>query len=228
MGFFMSIRIFLIDDHPIVREGMERLIDREKDLEVCGDADGGHGTLSMVEKASPDVIVLDLSLQQGNGLDLIHDLKLRLPQTAILILSMHDETIYAERSLRAGAAGYIMKQASPKNVLVAIRRVAAGQVYVSEAMSKNLLKGLVKPAPESAIDTLSDREFQVFQYIGEGRSNHQIADLLNLSVKTIESHIERIKTKLNVRSGRELLRRAMEWVLRQQGPVGRTTKRTSR
>lgn len=215
----MPIRIFLIDDHPIVREGMERMIAREADLEVCGESDGGSDTLDKLIAADPQVVVLDLSLSHSSGFDLIHLIQNQLPKTAIIVLSMHDENLYAERTLRAGASGYIMKQEAPAKVLGAIRKVAAGHVYVSEQISKRLLKGLVKPTKDSPLASLSDREFQVFQYIGEGYSHQEIADVLSLSVKTIESHVERIKNKLNLKSGRELLRRAMEWVIRNQGPV---------
>lgn len=216
----MAIRIFLIDDHPIVREGMERLISKEPDMEVCGESDGGENTLSGLEKASPEVVVLDLSLQDSSGFDLIHVIQHHLPKAAIIVLSMHDENLYAERTLRAGASGYIMKQEAPAKVLDAIRKVADGHIYVSEQISKRLLQGIVKPGNDSPVATLSDREFQVFQFIGEGLSHQNIADKLNLSIKTIESHVERIKNKLGLGSGRELLRRAMEWVIRNQGPVG--------
>ncbi len=215
----MAIRIFLIDDHPIVREGMERMIDREPDMEVCGNSDGEDDTLNQLLQAKPEVVVLDLSLGNSSGFDLIHTIQHQLPKATIIVLSMHDENLYAERTLRAGAAGYIMKQEAPSKVLNAIRKVAAGHVYVSEQISKRLLKGLVKPVPDSPLAALSDREFQVFQYIGEGLSHQDIADRLNLSIKTIESHVERIKNKLALKSGRELLRRAMEWVIRNQGPV---------
>lgn len=216
----MAIRIFLIDDHPIVREGMERLIDKEPDMEVCGDSDGGDNTIEKLLAADAQVVVLDLSLSHSSGFDLIHTIQHQLPNAAIIILSMHDENLYAERTLRAGASGYIMKQEAPAKVLQAIRKVAAGQIYLSEPISKRLLKELVKPSKDSPLSTLSDREFQVFQYIGEGFSHQEIADRLSLSIKTIESHVERIKNKLGLRSGRELLRRAMEWVIRNQGPLG--------
>ncbi len=189
-------------------------------MEICGESDGSGSTLSALEEAQPDVIVLDLSLREVSGFDLIHSIQAQLPKSAIIVLSMHDENLYAERVLRAGASGYIMKQEAPVKVLNAIRKVAAGQIYVSEQISKRLLKGLVKPSKDSPLTSLSDREFQVFQYIGEGFSHQDIADRLSLSIKTIESHVERIKNKLSLKSGRELLRRAMEWVIRNQGPVG--------
>ncbi len=216
----MSIRIFLIDDHPIVREGMERMIDREPDMEVCGDSDGGEGTLDKLIASDAQVVVLDLSLSHSSGFDLIHTIQHQLPRAAIIILSMHDEDVYAERTLRAGASGYVMKQEAPGKVLAAIRKVASGQIYVSDTVSKRLIQGLVKPGKDSPLASLSDREFQVFQYIGEGLSHQEIADRLSLSIKTIESHVERIKHKLDLKSGRELLRRAMEWVIRNEGPVG--------
>lgn len=216
----MSIRIFLIDDHPIVREGMVRMIGGEADMEICGESDGGSSTLPDLVEAEPDVVVLDLSLRETSGFDLIHNIQTQLPRTAIIILSMHDENLYAERVLRAGAAGYIMKQEAPGKVLSAIRRVSDGHVYVSEDISKRLLRGLVRPIQESPLASLSDREFQVFQYIGEGYAHQEIADKLNLSIKTIESHVERIKNKLSIKTGRELLRHAVEWVIRNQGPLG--------
>lgn len=215
----MAIRIFLIDDHPIVREGMERLIGREADLEVCGESDGSPATLTDLEAAQPDVIVLDLSLREISGFDLIHSIQAQLPKSAIIVLSMHDENLYAERALRAGASGYIMKQEAPGKVLNAIRRVAGGNVYVSDDISRRLLRGLVKPTKESPLASLSDREFQVFQFIGEGFAHQEIANNLNLSIKTIESHVERIKNKLSIKTGRELLRHAVEWVIRNQGPI---------
>lgn len=223
----MAIRIFVVDDHPILREGMERLIDREPDMEVCGQSDGE--SISGIFDTEPDVVILDLSLKSSNGLDLIHTIKAQLPKTAIFVLSMHDENLYAERVLRAGASGYIMKQEAPGKVLDAIRKVANGNVYVSDAMSRRLLKGLVKPTKETPIASLSDREFQVFQYIGEGYTHQEIANLLSLSKKTIESHVERIKEKLSLKNGRELLRRAVEWVIRSQGPTtaaGSDTKKS--
>ena len=214
----MAIRVFLIDDHPILREGMERLIDRESDMELCGQSDGDEWTVERLVNTAPDVIILDLSLKSTNGLDLIHTIKSQLGKSYIFVLSMHDENLYAERVLRAGASGYIMKQEAPGKVLDAIRKVARGQVYVSEAMSKRLLKGIVKPGKEAPVKSLSDREFQVFQYIGEGFTHQEIADQLSLSKKTIESHVERIKDKMSLKNGRELLRRAVEWVIRSQGP----------
>ena len=216
----MSTRIFLIDDHPILREGMERLINREPDMEICGQSDGDELTLTKLIESKPDIVILDLSLKSSNGLDFIHIIKSQLSKTFVFVLSMHDENLYAERVLRAGASGYIMKQEAPGKILDAIRKVASGNVYVSDAMSRRLLRGIVKPGQETPISSLSDREFQVFQYIGEGYTHQEIANQLSLSKKTIESHVERIKDKLSLKNGRELLRRAVEWVIRSQGPTG--------
>ncbi|MEZ4702226.1 MAG: response regulator transcription factor [Rhodothermales bacterium] len=214
----MSLRIFLIDDHPIVREGMGRLIDREPDMTLCGESDGDDDPLGAIEKTQPDVVVLDLSLPRINGLDMIADIKLRAPATRVFVLSMHDEKLYAERVIRAGAMGYIMKQEAPAKVLDAIRTVASGSLFLSPDIAQTVIKGMMKPRQETTFSALSDREFQVFVFIGEGKTLQEIAERLSLSVKTIESHVERIKTKLDIGSGRELMRRAIEWVLRNQGP----------
>ncbi len=212
----MSLRIFLIDDHPIVREGMGRLIDREPDMTLCGESDGDDDLLAAIKAATPDVIVLDLSLQGTNGLDLIAAIKAQAPAARLFVLSMHDEKIYAERVVRAGAMGYIMKQEAPAKVLDAIRCVASGELFLSPDIAQTVIKGMMNPRQETALSALSDREFQVFLYIGQGLTLQEIADKLTLSVKTIESHVERIKAKLDIGSGRELMRRAIEWVLRNE------------
>ena len=212
------IQIFLIDDHPIVREGMGRLIEKEPDMTLCGESDGSD-IFGALDACSPDIIVLDLSLPQSNGLDIIHSLKLRFPKARVLVLSMHDENLYAARALRAGAMGYIMKQEAPTKVINAIRKINQGLIFVSEEISRKVLQGMISLTHESPIASLSDRELQVFQMIGEGRTHNEIAQQLTLSVKTIESHVERIKNKLEIRTGRELIHRAIEWVLQNQGPV---------
>jgi DNA-binding NarL/FixJ family response regulator len=212
----MSLRIFLIDDHPIVREGMGRLIDREPDMTLCGESCGDGDLLAAIKASTPDVVVLDLSLRGTNGLDLIASIKTHVPGARVFVLSMHDEKIYAERVIRAGAMGYIMKQESPAKVLDAIRCVASGEIFLSPDIAQTVIKGMKNPREETALPALSDREFRVFLYIGQGLTLQEIADKLTLSVKTIESHVERIKTKLDVGSGRELMRRAIEWVLRNE------------
>ena len=214
----MKPKVLLVDDHPIVRQGIRRLIEKEPGLLVCGEAEDAADALEIIEKERPDVIVLDLSLKSSSGFDLILDVKQRWENVRILVLSMYNEDVYAERVLRAGASGYIMKQEAPKKVVTAIWAVLNGSVYVSDKVSANILQSMAgKRTATSSVDSLSDRELQVFQMIGEGLTHQQIADKLLLSVKTIESHVEHIKDKMRISSGRELLQRAIEWVLRSQG-----------
>lgn len=216
----MTANVFLVEDHPIVREGVGRLIEKEPDMTICGEAESGTEALTRIEGISPDVVLVDLSLENSSGLDLIQDLRLRWPKLPVLVLSMYDEMYYAERVLRAGAMGYVMKQEAPRKIIQAIRTVLAGKVFVSEKVSEKMLQVLANPSADamtSPFDRLSNREIQVFQLIGEGHSNQEIADTLMLSVKTVESHIERIKDKLDIRSGRELHQRAIEWVMRARG-----------
>ncbi len=214
----MKPKVLLVDDHPIVRQGIRRLIEKEPGLLVCGEAEDAVDALEVIEKERPDVIVLDLSLKNSSGFDLILDVKQRWDNVRILVLSMYNEDVYAERVLRAGASGYIMKQEAPKKVVTAIWAVLNGSVYVSDKVSANILQSMAgKRTATSSVDSLSDRELQVFQMIGEGLTHQQIADKLMLSVKTIESHVEHIKDKMRISSGRELLQRAIEWVLRSQG-----------
>lgn len=211
-----STKVLLVDDHPIVRQGIRRLIEKEPGLSVCGEAEDAHEALEVIERERPDVIVLDLSLKNSSGFDLILDVKQRWEDVRILVLSMYNEDVYAERVLRAGASGYIMKQEAPKRVITAIWAVLNGSIYVSEKVSADILQSMAGKRTTSSVDSLSDRELQVFQMIGEGLTHQQIADKLMLSVKTIESHVEHIKDKMRVSSGRELLQRAIEWVLRAQ------------
>ncbi len=213
----MKPKVLLVDDHPIVRQGIRRLIEKEPGLLVCGEAEDAVDALEVIEKERPDVIVLDLSLKNSSGFDLILDVRQRWDDVRILVLSMYNEDVYAERVLRAGASGYIMKQEAPKKVVTAIWAVLNGSVYVSDKVSANILQSMAgKRTATSSVDSLSDRELQVFQMIGEGLTHQQIADKLMLSVKTIESHVEHIKDKMRISSGRELLQRAIEWVLRSQ------------
>ena len=212
-------KVFLVDDHPIVREGMGQLIENEPDMSLCGESDGGASLFDDIESTLPDVIVLDLSLKNASGFDYITDIRRRWPKSKVFVLSMHDEKLYAERSLRAGASGYIMKQEAPAKVIDAIREVALGGIYLSDSISKIVLQGIINPSANDPIASLSDREIQVFQFIGEGKTHQAIAEHLHLSIKTIESHVERIKNKLSLKSGRELMHRAIEWVISNQGPV---------
>ena len=210
-------RILVVDDHPVVRRGIAQLIDGERDLEVCAEADSAAATLVAIDSAKPDLVILDLTLAGTSGLGLIKDVKVRHPDVPILVLSMHDESLYAERALRAGAAGYIMKQEATEHIVEAIRQVLRREVYLSERMATRMLHRFVgrpgDPGHLAPIETLTDRELEVFRLVGHGLSTRQIAAQLFLSVKTIETHLEHIKTKLGLESGRELVRHAVKWTL---------------
>jgi len=205
-------RVLVVDDHPVVRRGLAQLINDETDLEVCAEADSLQGALERVSATQPDVAVIDLSLGDDSGLELIKDIRVRHPKLPILVLSMHDETLYADRVIRAGAMGYIMKDEASEKVIGAIRHVLSGEIYLSDALSSALLKRIVraKETPvRSSLDRLTDRELQVLRFIGKGLGTRQIAEKLHLSVKTIENHRERIKEKLDLASGAELVRFAV-------------------
>ena len=210
-----TTRVFLVDDHPLVRESLASLIQRQPDLSVCGEADNPAAALTGITAAQPDVAIVDLSLGERTGLDLIRDLKTSHPRVAVLVLSMHDEQLYAERALRAGARGYIMKREATRNVILAIRRVREGKIVVSEALAESLAARLVGGAtggPDSPVGSLSDRELEVFRLVGEGRTTRQIADTLHLSVKTVQAYYARIKEKLGAGSANEMLREAIRWI----------------
>jgi len=206
-------KVFLIDDHPIVRQGLTHLVNQERDLQVCGTAAEAREALQGVEQARPDVAVVDITLGRSCGLDLVRDLHARYPDLPILVLSMHDETLFAERALRAGARGYIMKKEATQDVVEAIRRVLDGALYVSEAMAARMVHGFItghSPSGASPIGRLTDRELQVFQCIGRGMTTREIAQSLHLSVKTIESHRAHIKEKLGLKTTTELLVHAIQ------------------
>jgi len=206
--------IFIVDDHPIVRQGLALLINREPDLAVCGDAEEAGSALDRIEELRPDLVVLDISLNGPDGLDLLKTIRARDFNLPVLILSMMDEVLYAERGLRAGANGYIMKQQATEQVLVAIRRILGGEIYVSERMSNKMLHLFVGGSPaqqSSPVADLTDRELEVFRLIGEGHGTRQIADELHLSIKTVESYQAHIKEKLLLKNGRELVQRAIQW-----------------
>jgi DNA-binding NarL/FixJ family response regulator len=208
--------ILLIDDHPIVRQGLSQLINQEPDLHVNAEAASAREALEALEKAIPDIAIVDVSLDDRSGIELIKDLRARDPNLPILALSMHDEALYAERALRAGAKGYIMKQEATEKVMGAIRKVLAGQIYVSERMASRLLDQFVNTKPgeeESPLGRLSDRELEIFSMIGRGLGTREIANKLYLSIKTVEAHREHIKEKLKLRSGTELMRMAVQYAL---------------
>ncbi len=210
----MKARVFVVDDHPIVRGGLAQLINQEADLQVCGEAADAATAFDRIEALKPDVAVVDLSLQGPDGLELVKNLRARHSAIPVVILSMHDESLYAERALRAGARAYLMKQEAAEQVLVALRRVLAGDVYVSDRMATRLLGQITGTRPsagDSPLQCLSDRELEVFRRIGRGHGTRQIADELRLSVKTVDSYRTHIKEKLGLASASELMRCAVEW-----------------
>jgi len=210
-------RILIVDDHPLVRTGFSQLIGDCPDLEVCGEAGDMAEALKQVDATSPDLAIIDLSLAGGSGLDLIERIRSRNKDILMLVASMHDETLYAERVLAAGARGYINKQEAQDSIIRAIRQVLSGKVYLSQEMTDRLLSGMVDANGEKRdIDSLSNRELQVFELIGEGVSSSQIAEQLNLSIKTIETHQAHIKKKLGLGSAHELNQRAIRWAMDQQ------------
>jgi len=212
----VTIRVTLVDDHPIVRYGFAQLLAAEADLTVSSQVGDARAALQAVEDSSVDVVVVDLSLGATNGIDLIRDLKERYPEIAVLVVSMHDELLYAERVLRAGAAGYVMKEVATDVLVRAIRTVASGGMFVSEAVSSRLIHRLVANDPgafgSSPVDRLSDRELHVLELMGRGLGTREISQHLHISIKTVESYRARLKEKMNLRSGTELLRFAVRWV----------------
>jgi DNA-binding NarL/FixJ family response regulator len=207
------IRILIVDDHPMMREGLRTLISREHDLAICGEAETAGQALDAVANLKPDLVLADISLPGRNGVELIKDIRSLQPAVLILVISMHDESLYAERVLRAGARGYIMKQESGPTMMQAIRQVLAGRIYLSGKMSARILEHVAgKRAKASPIERLSDREFEVFQLIGRGKSTVQIAEELHLSTKTVEAHRAQVKAKLDLRNMPELISFASRWV----------------
>jgi DNA-binding NarL/FixJ family response regulator len=209
-------RVLVVDDHPIVRQGLTLMIDQEPDLEVCGEAEEARAALAAIEADPPDVILLDISLPGPDGFELLKAIRAAFPGLPVLVLSMHDESMYAERALRAGANGYIMKQEATESVLVALRRVLRGEMYVSDRVSNIMLRQIATgagPAGDTPVARLSDRELEVFRLIGEGRGTRRIAEELYLSVKTVETYQAHIKEKLGLQSSRDLVQRAIEWKL---------------
>jgi DNA-binding NarL/FixJ family response regulator len=213
-------RVLLVDDHPIVRQGLARLIEREADLSVCGEAEGAHTAFHAIETLRPDIVLLDISLNGPDGLEVLKEIRVKTGSLPVLILSMHDESIYAERAMRAGANGYIMKQEATEKVLIAIRRILQGDVYLSDRLTTTMLQQYVRGGAHtksSPLLNLTDRELEVFRLIGEGHGTRQIADELHLSVKTIESYQAHIKEKLALRNARELVQHAIEWTVNLNG-----------
>jgi DNA-binding NarL/FixJ family response regulator len=207
-------RILLVDDHPIVRERIGDIIKGEKDMMVCAEAEDRHEALEAIEATSPDLAVIDLSLKSSNGLELIKDIHVRWPRLLMLVISMHDESLYAERVLRAGAHGYITKQDATCNILRAIRRVLSGEIYLNEKTASTIASRVAaKPQAktDSTVGLLADRELQVFELTARGLGTREIATQLGIDVKTVETYRARIKEKLNLKSSSELLQYAILW-----------------
>ncbi len=208
-------RLLIVDDHPMMRTGLAQLIDNEVDLKVCAEAENAGQALDIAVRQALDLILLDISLPDKNGLELIKDIQALKPALPILVVSMHDESLYAERVLRAGGRGYIMKQEGGKKLLQAVRHVLSGQIYVSEKMAAGILEtfsGRHTEAAASPVQQLSDREFEVFQLIGQGKSTREIAVHLHLSAKTVEVHRLNIKKKLKLKTSTDLVRQAVRWL----------------
>ncbi len=210
-----TVRIVIVDDHPMVRERLAEVINRESDMKVCGEAEDRPNALEVIGRQLPDLAIVDLTLKRSNGLDLIKDLRAMHPGLRILVVSMQEENLYAERVIRAGAHGYITKQEATRKILEAIRMVLAGKVYLSDALSADILSRMVgkSKAPGSSFELLTDRELQVFDLVGQGFGTRQIAEQLGLDVKTVETYRARIKDKLELKDASELLRKAIAWKL---------------
>jgi DNA-binding NarL/FixJ family response regulator len=207
-------RVFIVDDHPLVREGLANLINQQSDLVVCGQAEDAAQTLAGIGASRAELALIDISLKTASGLELVKDLKVHFPDVALIVLSMHDEMLYAERAIRAGARGYVMKRETTKEVLTAIRRVLQGDVYVSERVVNLMARRLGSPrkaAASSPVEQLSDRELEIFRLLGQGRTTSQIATDLHLSLKTVQAYCARAKEKFGVDSLTELLRAAIRW-----------------
>jgi DNA-binding NarL/FixJ family response regulator len=212
-------KVFVVDDHPIVRQGLAQMINREPDLMVCGEAEEAASALQAIGTEKPDVLIVDISLSGPDGIELLKNVRLRYPTLPVLILSMHDESIYAERALRAGANGYIMKHEAAEKVLLALRQILNREIYVSERVANRILHHYISGSPsaqQSPLADLSDRELEVFRLIGEGHSTRAIAEELHLSVKTVESYQAHIKDKLSLKNGRELVQHAIQWVMNER------------
>jgi DNA-binding NarL/FixJ family response regulator len=214
-------RILLVDDHPITRQGVAVLLNQERDLEVVGEADSAPAAIAFLQKTPVDLAIIDITLKTTNGVELMKHIRVLAPDMPVLVMSMHDESIYAERAMRAGARGYIMKQEASAKILTAVRAMLAGDLYLSDKMKERVLHRFVNNRKERvgfSMDTLSDREMEVFQLIGEGYSTRQIAAKLNLSVKTIDSYREHLKLKLQLEAGKDLVRYAIQWMKSEPAP----------
>ena len=213
-------KILLVDDHPLLRKGLAQLINQQKDLAVCGEAEEAADALKLIETLQPDLAVVDISLRDSSGIELIKDFRIRAPNMLVLVLSMHDEVVYADRVLKLGARGYVSKKEDPDRVIEGIHRLLKGEVFISKEVSSRILQKFVGnrgDAEGASVDHLSDREFGVLEMIGHGLSTREIAEKLHLSVKTVEAHRENIKRKLKLSGAAEVRKYAIHWVQMQDG-----------
>ncbi len=206
-------RILLVDDHPMVRERLAEIINLEADLRVCGEAADHHGALASIAAQEPDLIVIDLTLKKSHGLDLIKDIRVRYPKLAMLVVSMHEESLYAERVIRAGARGYITKQEATRTILLAIREILKGNIYLSDRATAHIASRIAgnRPEPISSLDQLTDRELRIFELLGQAYSVRQIAEEMHLDAKTVETYRTRIRIKLGLKDANEVLQQAIRW-----------------
>ncbi|MGC4075235.1 MAG: response regulator transcription factor [Nibricoccus sp.] len=208
-------RIFLVDDHPVTRSGIAALLGQQSSFQICGETDSAPKAVELISKINPDLAIVDISLKTTSGIELIKNLSSLVPGLKLLVLSMHDESLYAERALRAGAKGYVMKDQAHEVLITAVRRIFEGELYLSDKMKERMLNRFVSHKRDEltfSIDSLSDRELEVLGHIGNGYSTRQIAAKLNLSVKTIDSYREHLKIKLHLAKGADLVRHAIQWV----------------
>jgi len=208
-------KVLIVDDHPVMRAGLRQLIEQEDDLEICAEAEDTHGALVEIERTAPNVAIVDIALRESNGIELIKDIKIRQPKLPVLVLTMHEESFYAERALRAGARGYVTKAEGPAKIVEGLREVLRGGVYVSEKVASRMMTRLVIGGGDAGtfpVDRLSDREFQVFELLGQGLGTREIAGRLHVSVRTIDAHREHIKKKLDLDTANALLKYAVQWV----------------
>lgn len=210
-------RVLIVDDHPIFRAGLTGLVNLEAELIVCGEANDATQAMHALEKLHPDLVLLDMSLPGKGGLELLKDIRALSPQTPVLIISMHDETLYAERVIKAGGRGYIMKQEGPEKIVQAIRKVLSGSISVSERIAAQILDAMSggKGGASSSVSTLTDREFEVYRLLGQGKEPHEIARTLHLSIKTVDTHRAHIRQKLGLRNATELIHHATRWTAEQ-------------
>src|SRR6266496_3178313 len=209
-----KVRVLIVDDHPVLRRGLAQLVNQDPRLVVCGEAEDAPKAIRAIETLLPDFVIIDIALKHGNGLELLKTIKPHFPALPVLVLSMHDELLYAERALRAGALGYLMKDESPERVLLAIERILSGEIFLSDRMKSRMMQQFASRSsktPVSTLEQLTDRELEVFHLIGSGLSTRQIADDLHLSIHTVQAYREFIKAKLNLRNSTELVQHAFHW-----------------